>query len=165
MSKKNDQILKSRPLMYIHQPKFEGIFLDQQVKQVKAISKQEWKKNNVHVTEDKEIQNEHDGNEKNSVQEGKTEQSVPLESENVIEHGVRKNAFINKTIEEKLLFLTQLPNNMPTVTCEIKTQKKSYQCHILSYLDGLVTVRLSENNQIVELPRKEIKSLSILRAV
>ncbi|PWA12686.1 hypothetical protein DCC39_04415 [Pueribacillus theae] len=165
MSKKNDQILKSRPLMYIHQPKFEGIFLDQQVKQVKAISKQEWEKNNIPMAEDTEIQKKQDGNEKNSVREGKTEQSKPLGSENVIEHGVRKNAFVNKTIEEKLLFLTQLPNNMPTVTCEIRTQEKFYQCHILSYLDGLVTVRLSDNHQIVELPRKEIKSLSILRAV
>ncbi|WP_102028065.1 CotO family spore coat protein [Salirhabdus sp. Marseille-P4669] len=69
--------------------------------------------------------------------------------------GERK-AFKEMTIEEKLTYLSNLPNQMLTMKCEIMTEDKKYRGVVLSYENDIVTMKSLQRSGRVEIPANKI---------
>lgn len=149
--KKNAQVVNT-PLIYIEQPTFTPSHHTKQIVVVKALPKTE---------EIQEIQEE--------ILEDQNEASVQLDeqeekddSDNLIENGMHKKGFLNRTIEDKLNILTKLPEAMPRLLCEVTTKDSTYTCMILSHTEEKVYVELPDNKETIELEKNAILSITII---
>ncbi len=69
-------------------------------------------------------------------------------------------SFKNMTIDEQLVYLTDRSPYAPKLTCEIKTEKRSYRGIVLQYQDEIAKIRSGKRN--IDIPNASIKQIRIL---
>lgn len=69
-------------------------------------------------------------------------------------------SFKNMTIDEQLIYLTDRSPYAPKLTCEIKTEKRTYRGIVLQYQDEIAKIRSGKRN--IEVPNTSIKQIRIL---
>lgn len=153
--KKNTQVLNN-PLIYIEQPTFTPSLDSKQIVVVKALPKkvevQEVEENHIEEQDETSLQTKQS-----------EEQEVQDKTENLIENGMHKKGFLNRTIEDKLDILTKLPESMPRPLCEVTTKENTYTCMVLSHSENNVTIELPDNSETIELKKDAILSITIIR--
>ncbi|MFA8439900.1 CotO family spore coat protein [Pueribacillus sp. YX66] len=152
--KKNAQLLNT-PLIYIEQPAFTPTNFNKQIVVVKAMPKKAQMKD---IQE--EIPEEKEQIEPSEELDG---QEAHDDSNNVIENGMHKQGFLNRTIEDKLNILTKLPESMPQPLCEVTTKESTYTCTVQSYTEDEVYIELPDNKETIQLEKNAILSITIIR--
>lgn len=142
MSKKQ----KERPLMYITQPDFTptpgGMQQSFVVKESSRVSEEKEHKVNTEVP--KGIEEEKD---------------VLKEKES---RRKRKKRFSEMNIEERIQFFINLPDNLPKTMCQINTKDGSYRGVILSYNEGLVSVKTLTSPRKVDIQVEDIEAINAI---
>lgn len=82
------------------------------------------------------------------------------ESESQETDQIKNKNFLEMTIEEQLIYLTDKPSYAPRLVCEIRTNQRSYRGEVLSYLDSIITIRSGRRR--IEIPREEIERIRLL---
>ncbi len=149
--KKSAQIANI-PLIYIDQPAFKPSLPNKQVVVVKGASKE---------NEEKKKQEEINAGLQEPMLESEPEEKAD-DSDNTIENGLHKG-FLNKSIEDKLVILTKLPESMPKLLCEVTTKDETYTCSILSHTEDKVFIEIPDNGETLELDKNAILSITIIR--
>ena len=67
-------------------------------------------------------------------------------------------------VQEKILFFSNLPNNMPRTMCQIITNENKYTGIILSFSheEGIVGIRAITSPEVIELNLNEIVAINVL---
>ncbi|WP_078548035.1 CotO family spore coat protein [Litchfieldia alkalitelluris] len=73
-----------------------------------------------------------------------------------------KKRLKDKTIEEKIIHLCNLPKNMPKILCEIITDSDSYKGVIVESEDGLITFRPLSGLKLVKIEIRDIVKINLL---
>lgn len=68
--------------------------------------------------------------------------------------------FKEMTLKEKLDYITNRPDYAPRLTCEVRTDDRSYRGIILEYKDGKATMRTGRRR--VEIPYENMKQIRLL---
>lgn len=146
MSDKQVTSSKQKPLMYITQPDFTpapgGMQQSFVVKQ------------STRVSEEKEL------DVRDEIQKVIEEKSDEVEKPK--NKRKRKKRFSEMNIEEKILFFINLPDNLPKTMCQIITKDQSYRGVILSYNEGLVSVKTLTSPRKVEIQLDDIEAINVL---
>ncbi|MBE4909410.1 hypothetical protein IMZ08_15265 [Bacillus luteolus] len=137
---------KQRPLMYISQPDFTPTPGGMQQSFVV--------KESTRVREEKEL-------------EVKGEVPKVLEEEtNVVKEDEtkrkKKKRFSEMDIEERIQFFINLPDNLPKTMCQITTKDRSYRGVILSYEEGLVSIKTLTSPRKVEIQLDDIEAINAI---
>ncbi len=146
MSDKQITSSKQRPLMYISQPDFTpapgGMQQSFVVKQ------------STRVSEEKELEVR---DEVSKVLEEKTDDIKESEPKRT-----RKKRFSEMDIEERIQFFINLPDNLPKTMCQITTKDRSYRGVILSYEEGLVSIKTLTSPRKVEIQLDDIEAINAI---
>ena len=149
---KNNQIKK--PLLFIHQPKFH----QSQVPMQKSFSIKKTNKPVVHEPETK-IENE-------VIETPIHEHQVPKDRGTKTKElpvPEKKKRFAELNVEERILFfLNNLPNNVPKPMCEFITNEEKHKGFIVSYEEGLVSIRKLTNPSKLTLKLNDITAINII---
>ncbi|ALC80766.1 MULTISPECIES: CotO family spore coat protein [Bacillus] len=172
----NNNDSDKKPLMYIVQPEYAEVKAPMQhfVKKKKKKAEPEKPEKNF---EDQVQENETASEEENEqlqteeeIAEDTSSVEVPDEklsggvlSETAGEQrneGKRSRKPLNHmNIEERLEFLTRLPNNIPKALCMIETEEKTYRGIILEKKDGVVLIKTSASGDPERIQIESIKSI------
>lgn len=72
------------------------------------------------------------------------------------------SSFQNKTIDEKLEYLTKSSDFLPKMKCKIITDEKAYNCVINSFNDEEVNVKLLNTLNNHRIPKKNIQEILLI---
>src|SRR5690625_5217630 len=75
---------------------------------------------------------------------------------------VKNSHFNDLTIEEKVTYFINMPDNAPVVRCEVDTEERKYRGTIVDSKDDLVFMRVGRRASTTEIPLKDIQEISLL---
>jgi len=83
--------------------------------------------------------------------------------ENANSDQVVKNSHFNDlTIEQKVTYFINMPDNAPVVRCEVDTEERKYRGTIVDSKDDLVFMRVGRRASTTEIPLKDSQEISLL---
>jgi hypothetical protein len=135
---KTHQIVRNEPLLYIVQPKLEPTVSYMQ-KSFKA-----QRNSSEKIEEDHRVNETH-----------------LTEAEQVLQEHKKTKLFQEMTLEEKLQFLTKLPNQLSSIKCKLVTKKGDYKGFICEYTNEYVVFQIEKGDKI-NIPVKQIVSISLI---
>lgn len=130
----------NHPLLYIHQPEMEEVHVTMQ---------------HHYRTSTFSADEETDG-----LRSDETSTAVYSHEEDTDDpNQLKQKKFREMTVEEQLAYLTEQPEYVPKIVCEIHTENRLHQGIIQDVKEGIVTV-LSGSRK-VEIPQEEITQIRI----
>lgn len=139
------------PLLYIHQVRTEKINANMQEyyrsSRTKSASTEEKRSSPSRIKKVLPVYNHNLDTDIDESEEQETDQ-------------IKNKNFLEMTVEEQLIYLTDKPSYAPRLVCEIRTDQRSYRGVVLSYQNGIVTIRSGRRS--IEIPREEIERIRLL---
>ncbi|MBA2874951.1 CotO family spore coat protein [Thermaerobacillus caldiproteolyticus] len=135
---KTNQVVRNEPLLYIVQPKLEPTvsYMQKSFKEEKKSSEKVEKDDRIHETDLKDV-------------------------EQFFQENVKTKLFQDMDLEEKLQFLTTLPNQLSSIKCQLATKKRNYKGFICEYKNEHVIFQ-TEKHDKVNIPVEQIVSISLI---